>query len=336
MQNRFIFYAEFDEALKELPDKQRLKLYDAICDYALREIEPNLLGVEKVVFSLIKPKLSANLQRSKNGSKGGAPKNNQNARKVVLENNLKTTENQPKNNQETTENQANATKKETSPPDKESSKEIIPPERKNIPPTPQGAGEIVEIERALTAKESFFEKYPALKGRNANDEGIDYDLLLREFELSSMLRGLYSFPKVKTMYDAIIKGDFRDKPKTSANPVIDAINAKAEREKWYAERQAKAESVAYAYQWAANANKRFVELERELAKMNLELAKAEVAGSDNLIALREYQEQLQEERGRILKKLGIEEHQLVPQYACSKCNDSGFMEDGRACDCYKT
>ena len=186
------------------------------------------------------------------------------------------------------------------------------------------------------AKSVFFGKYTALKQGRTKDEGIDYNVLLEEFEKSTMLRGMYSFSKIASMYDAIKRGDFRDKARTVTNPAVDALNAKAEREKWYAERQARAESIAYAYQRTAKSNKRFVELERELAKMNLELAKAEVAGADNLIALREYQEQLREERGRILKKLGIEESQLVPQYACSKCNDSGFMEDGRACDCYKT
>lgn len=325
---RFTFHKEYYEVIQRLKKPQdRSMLTLAIVEFLFEEKEPeNLSDVAEMAFQLLFPKLS----KSKNNSgRGGRPKGS-NGFKTVFEN-----ENRFETDLKPNENRFEK-KKETDPTQKERSKEKNNTlERNKIPPTPQGAGEIVENDGALTAKESFFEKYPALKGRNANDDGIDYDLLLREFELSSMLRGLYSFPKVKAMYDAIIKGDFRDKPKSSANPVIDAINAKAEREKWYAERQAKAESVAYAYQRTAKANKRFVELERELAKMNLELAKAEVAGADNLIALREYQEQLKEERGRILKKLGIEESQLQPQYACSKCNDSGFMEDGRACDCYK-
>ncbi len=329
MQNRFIFYASFDEALKELSDKSRLKIYDAICDYALREIEPDFSGVEKIVFSLIKPKLSANLQRAKNGCKGGAPKNNQNARKVVFENNLKTTENQPKNNQDTTENQANETKRETMPPIKESSKENgIPPERENSPPTPQGAGD-----RELQ-KELFFEKYPALKGKKLMDDGIDYSVLIREFEQSSMLRGMYSFSKIASMYTAIERGDFRDKPKAAANPAVDAANARAARERFYAVKQAQAESVAYGYQKTAKENQRFCEIDRELAKLNLELAKAEIAGGD-VTELKEYQEVLRAERGCILKKLGIEEWQLLPKYSCGKCNDSGYQADGRACDCYK-
>lgn len=318
----FIFYASFYEALKELPDDIRLKVFDAVCEFALGGIEPALVGVEKAIFALIRPQISANHARYENGCKGGAPKGNQNARK----NNLTETEEEPNDNQETTKKQPKTTKKQ--PNDNENVNDNVnvistPP----LSPPSGGEGD---------AKSVFFGKYTALKQGRTKDEGIDYNVLLEEFEKSTMLRGMYSFSKIASMYDAIKRGDFRDKARTVTNPAVDALNAKAEREKWYAERQARAESIAYAYQRTAKSNKRFVELERELAKMNLELAKAEVAGSDNLIGLREYQEQLQEERGRILKKLGIEERQLVPQYACSKCNDSGFMEDGRACDCYKT
>lgn len=318
----FIFYASFYEALKELPDDIRLKVFDAVCEFALSGVEPALVGVEKAIFALIKPQISANHARYENGCKGGAPKGNQNARK----NNQTETEEQPTDNQETTKKQPKTTKKQ--PNDNENDNVNVnvistPP----LSPPSVGEGD---------SKSVFFGKYAALKQGRTKDEGIDYNVLLEEFEKSAMLRGMYSFSKIVSMYDAIKRGDFRDKARTVTNPAVDALNAKAAREKWYAERQARAESIAYAYQRTAKANKRFAELEKELAKMNLELAKAEVAGADNLIALREYQEQLQEERGRILKKLGIEEHQLVPQYACSKCNDSGFMEDGRACDCYKT
>lgn len=331
MQNRFIFYASFYEALKELSDKSRLKIYDAICDYALREIEPDFSGVEKIVFSLIKPKLSANLQRAKNGCKGGAPKNNQNARKVVFENNQETTENQPKNNQETTENQANATKRETIPPIKESSKENgIPPERENYPPTPQGAGD-----RELQ-KELFFEKFPALKGKKLKDDGIDYSVLIREFEQSSMLRGMYSFSKVASMYTAIERGDFRDKPKVAVDPTVDAANARSARDKYYADKRARAEGVADSFRELANQDTRFVEIERRLTWMNLGLARAEVSGAvEELQTLKAEQAELVSARRKVLDDLGIDEENLLPRYECKKCSDSGFLADGRACDCYK-
>ena len=36
-----------------------------------------------------------------------------------------------------------------------------------------------------------------------------------------------------------------------------------------------------------------------------------------------------------LAKMGIEEKELVPQWHCTKCSDTGFLPDGRPCDCYE-
>ena len=69
-KNSFVFYLSFDEALRELPEKSRLRLYDAITDYALRGKDTVFTGIEKAVFSLIKPQLQANNQRYENGCKG--------------------------------------------------------------------------------------------------------------------------------------------------------------------------------------------------------------------------------------------------------------------------
>jgi hypothetical protein len=320
MQNSFIFYASFDEALKELPDKIRLKIYDAICDYALRGIEPEFSGIEKAVFSLIKPQISANLQKYKNGCRGaefghlgGRPKKPQENGVGDNDKNPKETPKKPQENPTRTPN--------------ENVNENVNVNVISPPLSPPDGGE------GKNFKELFFEKYPALKCKKPKDDGIDYDVLIREFELSTTLRGMYSFPKVVAMYAAIKNGNFRDRA-AGCNPAIEAINAKSAREKYYADKRAKAESVAYDYQKRAKANKRFCEIDRELAKLNLELAKAEVAGAD-VTELKEYQELLQAERGCILIVLGIEEWQLLPQYECEKCSDSGFLPDGRACDCYR-
>ena len=86
MKNSFIFYASFDEALRELPDKSRLKIYDAIADYALRGIIRNdFKGIEKAVYSLIIPQLQANNNRYENGCKGGRPKKTE-TKPMVFEN----------------------------------------------------------------------------------------------------------------------------------------------------------------------------------------------------------------------------------------------------------
>lgn len=70
----FVFYKSFYEALQDLKDKDRLKVYDAICNMALNNIETNLTGISKTIFTLIKPQVLANNRRYENGKKGGRPK----------------------------------------------------------------------------------------------------------------------------------------------------------------------------------------------------------------------------------------------------------------------
>jgi len=116
---------------------------------------------------------------------------------------------------------------------------------------------------------------------------------------------------------------------------VEAANAKSAREKYYADKREKAQSVADRYAMKAKSNPRFGAIEKALSKMNMELAKAELFSPETLPSLQEKQKELQTERKDILKALGIEEWQLLPQYECKKCSDSGFLASGASCDCYK-
>jgi hypothetical protein len=100
MENKesFVFYRSFKESIGDLSDKDKLTMYEAISDYGLNQVEPELQGFPKALFSLIKPQLDANFTRWQNGCKGGAPKGNKNNRFSKV---------QPKYNQDTTEIQPN-------------------------------------------------------------------------------------------------------------------------------------------------------------------------------------------------------------------------------------
>jgi len=75
MRNGFIFYKSFAEAYRELPNpKEKIKLIDAIVDYALDDKDAELTGITKAIFSLIKPQIDANNKKYENGKKGGRPK----------------------------------------------------------------------------------------------------------------------------------------------------------------------------------------------------------------------------------------------------------------------
>ncbi|MBR2526569.1 hypothetical protein IKE67_08915 [bacterium] len=91
MKDSFIFYRSFFEAIKDLDDKKRLKMFDSIAKLALENEETDdLNGVCKQLFILIKPQILANEQKREQylkdvengkkgavfGSLGGRPKKN--------------------------------------------------------------------------------------------------------------------------------------------------------------------------------------------------------------------------------------------------------------------
>ena len=75
MRDTMIFYRSFYEAIKELPPENKIEVYDAIFSYSLDFSEPDLSGISKTIFTLIKPQLDANIKRFENGKK---PKQKQN------------------------------------------------------------------------------------------------------------------------------------------------------------------------------------------------------------------------------------------------------------------
>ena len=119
------------------------------------------------------------------------------------------------------------------------------------------------------------------------------------------------------------------------NPSIEAANAKSDRERYYALLREKAQSRAEKFLAKANANKRFKEITTELSKMEIALAKAEVFEPQNLPALQDKKKALLQERKEILSGLEISEQDLLPQFTCKNCSDTGFLPSGTACNCYK-
>lgn len=118
---------------------------------------------------------------------------------------------------------------------------------------------------------------------------------------------------------------------------IQDINAKSERERFYALRREAAISAAEGYLNKANKDERFKWVACELSRIELDLAKAEVFEPAKLPAIQSRKETLLKERRIILGRLGIEESKLREEthYRCKKCADTGFLPDGTQCDCYK-
>ena len=119
------------------------------------------------------------------------------------------------------------------------------------------------------------------------------------------------------------------------DPKIEAVNAKSDRERYYALLREKAQSRAEKFLAKANANERFKEITTELSKMEIALAKAEVFEPQNLPSLQDRKTALLQERKNILSGLEINEQDLLPQFSCKRCSDTGFLPSGTACNCYK-
>lgn len=77
-RKQFTFYDSFAIAAKKLKSKQaRCEFYDAICDYALHETEPDLETISDAAamgYALVKPILDASRRKAKSGQKGGSAK----------------------------------------------------------------------------------------------------------------------------------------------------------------------------------------------------------------------------------------------------------------------
>lgn len=96
MRESFIFYRSFYESLKTLKPREKQKLFEAICEYALNGVETDLDGAADGMFKLLKPQLDANTRRYENGCKGGRPKKNQEETKTKPKRNQ--TASKPKRN----------------------------------------------------------------------------------------------------------------------------------------------------------------------------------------------------------------------------------------------
>jgi hypothetical protein len=99
MRDSFIFYRSFFEAIKELSPEDQASVYNAIFQYSLNGFEVELSGIQKSIFTLIKPQLDANNKRFLNGQNGGRPKKvNQKKTKTKPNNNQNETKTEPNNN----------------------------------------------------------------------------------------------------------------------------------------------------------------------------------------------------------------------------------------------
>lgn len=96
MNEAFTFYASFYESIKNLKKSaDRLKVYDAICEYGITGEAPDCDGVAKSIFMLIKPVIDANLAKREAGAKGGKAESKAEAKRKQNESKVEAKEKEP-------------------------------------------------------------------------------------------------------------------------------------------------------------------------------------------------------------------------------------------------
>ena len=85
--NGFRWLPSYYEAIRDLPDQERLGIYDAILDFGFGNQPDELPPMEQAIFCLIKPTLETSIKFEKkqreNGQKGGRPPKTQTKPKEI-------------------------------------------------------------------------------------------------------------------------------------------------------------------------------------------------------------------------------------------------------------
>ena len=103
---------------------------------------------------------------------------------------------------------------------------------------------------------------------------------------------------------------------------------------------------AFSYTYSAPENQEVLSIRKkylpreetkleELKRLDLESVKAELYSPEKLSEIREKQEHFTQQRAKALADLGLTERDLLPKWYCPKCSDTGFLKNGKPCDCFK-
>lgn len=153
MRDSVVFYRSFWEAIKKLPDSDKLEALTAIIEYGLNDAEPEMDGVAAAMFLMAKPQIDANNKRYQNGTKGGRP-----ITKPEPNNNQSITKPEPKENVKVN---VNDKKKDTNV-SKEKAPRFLPPTREEVQAYCQEKGYVVDAERFI----DFYESKGWFVGKN--------------------------------------------------------------------------------------------------------------------------------------------------------------------------
>lgn len=123
--------------------------------------------------------------------------------------------------------------------------------------------------------------------------------------------------------------------------LIAFADARTDRERYYAVLQQKARYDLERRSAQFVLDPGYTEIERQIGKLEIQWGKTSYAvekGEEAQSRLDEIEQELHNLRNKRierLKELGGRPEDLLPRYHCPKCSDSGWLGNGRPCDCYR-
>lgn len=134
--------------------------------------------------------------------------------------------------------------------------------------------------------------------------------------------------KAQTPLSRPQKNDFRSEAAIAADE-------RSDRERYYAELRQRAEQKADRAREIAEKSENYKAAESAIKKGEIELARAEVYFPERVEFVRAKLDRAKRARGAALAELHLTDADLSPQYVCKRCSDTGFLPNGKMCDCYK-
>lgn len=126
-----------------------------------------------------------------------------------------------------------------------------------------------------------------------------------------------------------------EREKTYEEKSAEDAEARGEFERHYSQNHESALDRAEKNRKKANENADFKEADEAMRECEIELARAEKYGTEEKVkTLSQTLAEIKERRRTALKAVGIKESDLLPQWTCKKCKDTGYLPDDSMCDCY--
>lgn len=115
----------------------------------------------------------------------------------------------------------------------------------------------------------------------------------------------------------------------SSNQIIDQVL------KSYEQKNFQAKEKAYSINKKLQNDEKYSDILQKIKNCVFDLNKATYDENFDLANnLKQKLQQLKVEKQNVLNKLGFTEQDLLPNYECKNCNDTGFLPNGKRCECF--